>query len=202
MDFGSIAIMLMIASLILLVAEIFLPSGGILAALTVLSMVASIYFGYRQWYETSPLYFGIFLASAMLLFPTTLMGAFYVLPKTSFGKRVILTAQQESEVRGHAEEEEHLELLIGKQGTAVNTLMPGGMIEIDGIRYHASSRGLPVESGQPVQVLKRSGLRLIVKEIDPSQQADLAKADPMDQPTEESSGGDLVDPLDIDFAQG
>lgn len=89
MDYSSLAIWLAILTLGLLVAEFFIPSAGMLTIFSVISAVISIWSGYHAWWDNSPVVWWIYIISFVLSVPTTIAGAVVVLPKTSFGRRLL-----------------------------------------------------------------------------------------------------------------
>ncbi len=68
-----------------------------------------------------------------------------------------------AEVTGYAKEEEKLNSLIGKHGKTLSTLMPGGLVELDGERFHCESQGMVIEAQETVEVIQIRGNRLVVR---------------------------------------
>lgn len=192
MDSNAVfAILLLIAGIGILTAEVFIPSGGLLGVITFLALVVSLVFAYRAWGSAHPSVFWAFCAVLLLLVPTALGGAFYVLPRTELGKRVLLEAPTSEELTPFAKETERLTKLIGRFGKTVTPLNPGGMILLDGERLHAISEGLIVEPGQAVEILEVRGTRLLVRPGTPP----VSKASFVAE-TESPA------PLDFEFPQG
>ncbi|MEK6260670.1 MAG: NfeD family protein [Planctomycetota bacterium] len=184
------AILLLIAGIGILTAEVFIPSGGLLGVITFITLIVSLVFAYRAWGMSHPNVFWAFCGVLLLLVPTALMGAFYVLPRTALGKRVLLEAPNAEALAPFMKETDRLTKLIGRFGKTVTTLNPGGLILLDGERLHVFSEGMIVEPGRSVEVLEVRGTRLLVRPGEPS-----ANNDPF-QPEAES-----VRPLDFEFPQ-
>lgn len=165
--YGILALILLGAGLSLLIAEVFLPSGGILAILTTVSLCLSLVFAYAAWFQRYPLLWWVFLGMVLFSIPTTLGLALYLLPKTSLGRRILLDAPDPSEVEPLARDSARLEKLVGKLGTAATILAPGGLIVIENERVHAFTEGQIVEAGSTVQVLEVRGTRLLVRPAAP-----------------------------------
>ena len=55
--------------------------------------------------------------------------------------------------------------LIGRQGRAVSPLRPAGKAEIDGDYLDVFSDGPFIDSGTPIEVVRKDGMRLIVREL-------------------------------------
>ena len=168
MDSNAVfAILLLLAGIGILTAEVFIPSGGLLGVITFLTLVVSLVFAYRAWGTSNPNIFWAFCAALLVLVPSALCAAFYVLPRTPMGKRVLLEAPTSEEVTPFAKETRHLEDLVGQFGRTASPLVPGGLITIGHERLHAVTEGLIVESGQSVEVLEVRGSRLLVRPAEP-----------------------------------
>ncbi len=192
MDSNAIfAILLLIAGIGILTAEVFIPSGGLLGIVTFVTLIVSLMFAYRAWGTSHPGVFWVFCGVLLLLVPTALGTAFYVLPRTAFGKRVLLEAPQAEELIPFTKETDRLTKLIGRFGKSVTPLVPGGMVLLDGERLHAFSEGMIVESGQSVEILEVRGTRLLVRPGEPS-----ATSDPF------TTAATVARPLDFEFPQG
>src|SRR6187431_2653848 len=77
------AILLLIAGIGILTAEVFIPSGGLLGVITFITLIVSLIFAYRAWGMSHPNVFWAFCGVLLLLVPTALGVAFYVLPHTA-----------------------------------------------------------------------------------------------------------------------
>ena len=166
MDQGHFAILLLVVGLAILVAEVFVPSGGVLAVVTVGCLAASGFFAVSEWWGTNPAAFWLYVASVAVLLPGTFVGSFLMLPRTKFGRRLLQEPPSEDEVTPFAREQDELEALIGRRGTTMTPHGPGGMVEIAGRRLHAEARGLMLDAGQPVEVVGLKGNRLVVRLAD------------------------------------
>ena len=184
------AILLLIAGIGILTAEVFIPSGGLLGVITFITLIVSLVFAYRAWGGSHPNVFWAFCVVLLLLVPTALGVAFYVLPHTALGKKVLLEAPTAEELTPFVKETDRLTKLIGRFGKSITTLNPGGLILIDGERLHVVSEGMIVDSGRWVEVLEVRGTRLLVRPGEPP-----AKHDPF-LPKAESAK-----PLDFEFPQ-
>ncbi len=163
MDYATLSILFLLAGLVVLVAEFFVPSGGFLAILTVISLVVSVWCAWKAWGKTSPVIWYIYLGSVIVLVPSVVGGVLYLLPRTEFGRRVILDAPTPEDVTPYVEKRDRLEELIGKRGVTESLMMPGGIVRVEGERMHAQSEGLSIESGQEVEVIGIKGNRIIVR---------------------------------------
>lgn len=192
MDSNAIfAILLLIAGIGILTAEVFIPSGGLLGVITFITLIVSMIFAYRAWGISHPNVFWAFCVVLLLLVPTALGVAFYVLPRTALGQRVLLEGPAPEGLTPFMKETDRLTKLIGRFGKTVTTLNPGGMVLLDGERLHVFSEGMIVEPGRSVEVLEVRGTRLLVRPGEPP-----AQSDPFVEESESAR------PLDFEFPQG
>ncbi|MEZ5989171.1 MAG: NfeD family protein [Planctomycetota bacterium] len=158
---GEIAVpwlvLLMCVGMLLIVAEVFIPSMGVLSILSAVTIVTTVFLSFQHGTGV-----GLgFLVSALVTVPVVLVMAFRLLPRTPFGRRLILQGPS----YGLDEDKLHapgLEDCIGRSGRAENDLHPVGTISIDGKRYDAKSRGELIEAGARVRVLAIELSQLVV----------------------------------------
>lgn len=161
-----LAILLLLVGLALLIAEFFIPSGGLIGVLALISVVGSVVFAVQAWWTDSPILFWTFIGSILVLTPTCVFGAAHILPRTAWGRRLMLPPPSGHEITGFQEELEHLERLVGCVGQTTTALNPGGMLEIDGERLHCEGDGMMLEPGEFVEVVAVRGNRLQVRPTD------------------------------------
>ena len=166
MDYGHYAILLLAVGLAVLVVEVFVPSGGLLAGLTLLCLTGSVLCAFWAWWGSNPLAFWAYAGGVALLIPATLGGSLYMLPRTAFGRRLLQEAPEPGETASFTEEKAALNAAVGHRGVTVTLLNPGGMVEVDGRRWHAESRGLMLDPGEPIEVVGVRGNRLLVRLAD------------------------------------
>ncbi len=198
MDHSFMAIALLALASVLIVAEIFIPSGGILALSMVVSLFAAFYFAWLAWWETNPNYFFGFSAFAIIGIPGVAITALSILPKTRFGKRLLLAGPSEEEVVPFTKEEERLNSYVGRIAKAITPLNPGGMISIDRERIHAYSEGVIIESGAAVKIIKVNGTRVLVREVPP--QTEATEVAGSDSSKQDESRTIPESPLDFDLS--
>jgi len=186
------ALLLLGLGLMFLMAEIFLPSGGILAITTFVLLVMALLSAWAAWGQSNPMAWWAFLAATLFLVPTTMAFAFQLLPRTRFGKRILLEAPTSEEVTPYAAETAHLESLRGQIGVTASLLNPGGLVTIAGERLHAVSEGLMLDAGTPVEIVAVRGTRVVVRPTtSPSPRSD--------QPGEGAKKDHSLDPLDFEI---
>lgn len=190
MDYSTWAFLLLAVGVVLLVAEVFIPSGGVITILAALSLLGAIVFAGYAWWSSEPLYFWGFVTAMVLLLPVVIGGAFYLWPSTPLGRRAILEAPAPHEVDSFVDEHERYRQMVGKVGETLTLLNPAGIVRIDGHRVHCQSEGMILESGVPVRVISARGNRIIVRQV--SQESSDPSAEPAAPPTDGES------PLDFE----
>ena len=166
MDPQILAFVLLFCGFVLILAELFLPSGGLIAVMCVACFAGAIYCAYKAWYVSNPSYWWMYLGSVAVLIPAGVIGAFRILTHTSFGNRVLLAAPSEEEVTPYQREEQHLSSLIGARGTALNLMTPGGLVKVKGERLHAISDGLMIEPNTEIEIIAVRGTRVVVRPVE------------------------------------
>lgn len=189
MEASHLAVLLLLVGLGLIVAEVFIPSGGILSVLAVIVMALSAVFAWRAWWGTSPGAWWTYVASSLLLIPAVLLGALWALPHTSIGRRFLLDAPTPEELRAYGDEAEHLAQLIGATGKTVTMLNPGGLVLVEGERLHCKSEGMLIDAGEPIKVVAVTGNLLVVRPLSIAEQRSADKAAALDEflPEQEES---------------
>lgn len=202
MDAQALTFVFLLIGFCLLGAELFLPSGGAIGVMCLASFLASAYFANRAWAVSHPLYWRIYVSSMVVLIPVTLYGMYYLVTKTSFGNRILLTAPSAEEVTPYQKEQERLEKLVGSHGTALNLMTPGGLVEVNGERLHAIGQNMVIESGTPIEIVGYKGTRVIVRivtadSVKPPEQSleDLATTENPQAETGPSGDSRVFDPF-------
>ena len=203
MDYPSLAILFLAIAIVLAFAEVFIPSSGMISILAVISLAVSIWCAWKAWWETSPVLWWSYVAAVLVLLPTTIGGAFFLLARTRVGRRVLLEAPTADEVRGYVQQEEHLKLLLGKKGQTLTMLNPGGLVSVNGERHHCESEGMIIDPRVEVLVVAIKGSRLLVRRVASSEES----APPQKALADEKAAGphepqaDVI-PLDFDLPEG
>jgi membrane-bound ClpP family serine protease len=209
MDYSTIAVMMALLTLFLLVAEFFIPSGGLISVVALLCGTISVWGAYKAWAETSPVIWWAYLILFFSLIPAALGTVLVILPKTKYGRKLLLEPTPAGETRAYLQERRELEKLVGKRGKTATLHTPGGFVVVENRRFHSESEGLLIEPDTLVEVVATSGTRLVVREIDPDAEQEPAEnAEPETPPPEtepsrdreasESPANEVARP-DLDF---
>jgi membrane-bound ClpP family serine protease len=204
MDHSLIAVLLLTIAIGLIVAEVFIPSGGLITVASLLCLGISIWAAWEAWWEPSPSRFWMFIASVIVVIPGAIAFALYVLPRTPWGQRLFLAGPSPEDVRPFAEEEEGLKALVGEFGRTITPLNPGGLVLVQDKRMHCESEGVMLERDVSVEIIGFKGNRLVVRAGEPPASAfDREREDLLDaEEGETAPAGEAEErPLDFDVPQ-
>lgn len=148
-------LLLFIIGVVLLAAEIFLP-GAIAGIIGALCMVAGCMISFVEF---GPGGAALATVVALALLGLTLYLELVWLPKTSFGKKLIVQAKVESVSQPPLA---NPGLVVGKTAEAVTTLAPSGYVLVEGRRYDAFCRSGHVPKGAVLRVVGIDNFRVIV----------------------------------------
>ncbi len=155
---------LLAAGVLLLVVEVFVPSGGVIAvvaAITSIIGIVMLFLHSTTWGLIGTL---TFMVAAPAVF------AFWVKvwPQTYFGRKMMGEKPlEEVEAERLAAEEERRRWLglLGKEGLAMTDLRPVGVVRIEGQRYDALAETTMIAAGQKVRVTVVEGSQIKVRAV-------------------------------------
>ena len=157
-------LLLLGGGVVLLVAEMFLPTSGILAIVAGVCMVAGVIVLFKHdtaWGITS-------LLLVLVLGPMAATFLIKVWPHTPIGRAVLGTPTEEEVQKQHLaverEREEWL-ALVGKEAIVLTDLRPVGIVEIEGKRYDALCETTLVRAGQKVRVTGTESRQVKVRPV-------------------------------------
>jgi membrane-bound ClpP family serine protease len=153
----TLIIALLIAGILLVAAEVFLPSGVIIT-LGGACLVGGTVLAFMQYGA-----FGGLLAGALSVIASIFVVVLELrlLPHTSLGRRMF--NQQASSGRAVETGADTAAELIGKTGRAATAFAPTGLAEIEGRQYEASCLDGFLHAGEPLVVAGRDSYKLLVK---------------------------------------
>ncbi|MBN1806739.1 MAG: hypothetical protein JW837_15935 [Sedimentisphaerales bacterium] len=157
------AIFLYFVCTALIIAEVFVPSGGLisLCALACLAGGVVIFFQHSR----TAGWIGIGIAAVMI--PAVLIFAYKIFPKTRFGKSVTLSPPERQQ--GDAiPDTSVLKEMLGKTGTVLTPLRPVGMCDFEGKRIECVAENGYVEKGKKIKVIDVESTQLTVRTIEES----------------------------------
>ena len=152
------AVFLYLISASLIIAEVFIPSGGVLGTMAFLSLAG----GVAIFFNNSIIAGWIGVVIAVIMIPSVLITAYKILPKTKFGKAVILDPPERQ--KGDAiPDTQALQQMLGKQGRVLTPLRPVGMCDFAGQRLECVAESGYVEKDNLVEVIHIQGTQLTVR---------------------------------------
>jgi membrane-bound serine protease (ClpP class) len=159
-----LAVVLIAVGLVLLVADVFLPSAGLLSIGGLVLIVAGV---------AVPFYYGdhstglLSLVAVFILVPAAVSIAFHLMPRTPLGRRMILpTGGADDATVATMPVNLELEQLRGRIGKAVSPLRPAGVVDFDGRRIDCLTEGMMVDPGTWVRCIDVKAARVVVRPVD------------------------------------
>lgn len=149
---------LQMLGILVIIAEIILPSGGLL------SIVAIAILGYSLYlvFDTLPMNIAvIFLVADLIIIPILVVVGLKVLAKSPLTLRTQL-----SKTNGVSSQSSTLSTYLDQTGTAVSPLRPSGTASINGKRLDVVSRGDFINKDSPIVVVEVAGNQIIVAKDD------------------------------------
>jgi membrane-bound ClpP family serine protease len=174
MNMLVLAIVLFFTGVLLGVAEIFIPSAGLLLVLSISAFIVSIVCAFKV---SAVLGIATVLAAPVVMLIALVKGL-KVFPKTFIGRRMILSHPDEpadahtpSVPPGPAPAStgppaEQNGELVGREGVARTELRPSGSAQIGDRRYNVVSAGDFVGQGAKVRVIETCGNRIVVEAVE------------------------------------
>lgn len=148
-------IILQVVGVIVIIAEIILPSGGLL------SVLAAGIFGYSLYivFHDVSISVGFFFVTAdAILIPILVIVGLKLLAKSPATLRKTLSRED-----GVTSQSSELDKYIGMEGTAITDLRPAGTATINGKRVDVVSRGVYLDKDAEIVVSTITGNQIIVR---------------------------------------
>ena len=128
-----------------IIAEIIIPSGGILSVLAACVLGYSLYIVFADISTTAGIFF---IAADAIIIPVLVIVGLKMLAKSPVTLRKQLLRKD-----GVTSQSSELEKYIGLEGTAVSDLRPSGIAVIGGKRVDVVSRGEYIEKKTEITVI-------------------------------------------------
>jgi len=152
------AVFLYLICAVLIMAEVFIPSGGLLGIAAFISLIGGLLLFFRH----SPVAGLVGIVVAVSMVPALLVLAYKLLPRTRFGRRVLLAPPVRQRGDAIADTPE-LGRLLGRTGRVLTTMRPVGMCEIDGRRVECVAESGYVPRDKKVEVIHIEGTQVTVR---------------------------------------
>ena len=149
-------IILQILGCLVIVAEVIVPSGGVLGILSVGLIGYSLYLVFANFSSQVGL---LFLLIDLISIPLLVYFAFKILARSPVTLHTILSRE-----KGVTSQDPELNSLLGQTGKALSALRPSGLALFEEKRLDVVSRGEYLEKGCPVIIIAIRGNQIVVKE--------------------------------------
>ncbi len=155
------AVFLYFACAALILAEVFVPSGGIISIFALACVIVGgvIFFKHR----TTAGWIGV--VTAVIMVPSVLIIGYKIFPKTRFGKAVTLTPP-ERKLGDALPDTPELKEMLGVVGLVVTPLRPVGMCDFSGQRLECVAESGYVDKDKKVKVIDVESTQLTVRVIE------------------------------------
>jgi membrane-bound serine protease (ClpP class) len=158
----TLGLALVVGSFVFLIAELFIPSSGVLFVLSIAGLAVGVAFTFFHSATAGVLTLvGVFIALPVL-------GGLilHYWPKTTLGRRFFLTAQSEDATVATIPLNKELEDLRGQHGKTLSALRPAGVADFCGRRVDVITEGMMVDAGCWVRCIDVQAGRVLVRPVD------------------------------------
>jgi membrane-bound serine protease (ClpP class) len=145
----------------LIVAEVFIPSAGLLSICAMACLVGGIWI----FFTHSAVAGWMGIVVGVIMVPGLLLLAYRLLPRTRFGRQVILSPPRRD--RGDAIlDTPELAQLLGQTGRVLTPMRPVGMCSFGERRVECVAESGYVEKNKTVKVIRIEGTQVTVRVVD------------------------------------
>lgn len=151
-------IICVLAGVILLIVEAFMPGFGVPGISGIILLLAGVA---MTWYE-----YGAMVGLGTTVAVLALVGvAISVSLKSASSGRLSKSDLILNDTETPPSENADMQLLVGKEGVVKNTLRPVGTAEFDCGKLHVTSDGEYVSEGQKIRIVRVEGTQIFVNKI-------------------------------------
>ena len=151
-------IICVLAGVILMIVEAFMPGFGVPGISGIILLLAGVA---MTWYE-----YGAMVGLGTTVAVLALVGvAISVSLKSASSGRLSKSDLILNDTETPPSENADMQLLVGKEGVVKNTLRPVGTAEFDCGKLHVTSDGEYVSEGQKVRIVRVEGTQIFVNKI-------------------------------------
>ena len=157
---GFETIILFAIGLLLLLAEVFfIPGFGLAGIGGVAAILASIFLTFGNMVQAT--------YSILIALGVSVIGFFLLIkyiPSTRTWRKFVLSTEQKKEL-GYTVGTKDLKRLTGKEGIAITPLRPSGIVEVNGKKLNALTRGEYVDSNTKIKIISVEGNKIVVEAV-------------------------------------
>lgn len=158
-----LAVILYLACAALIVAEVFVPSGGLISVFALACLIGGVVIFFQH--SATAGWVGVLLAVVMI--PAVLVIAYKIFPRTRFGRNVTLNPPQRQQGDAVPDMAE-LRKMLGASGVVLTPLRPVGMCDFSGRRLECVAESGYVDKGMKVKVISVQSTQVTVRMIEDS----------------------------------
>ncbi|MCK5098680.1 MAG: serine protease [Desulfobacteraceae bacterium] len=148
-------LVLQIIGVVIIIAEIILPSGGVLSILAIGTLGFSLF----KAFSISSNIGILFLGADIIIVPALVLVGLKFIAKSPVTLRKTLSKKD-----GVVSQKKEQDQLLDASGIAVTDLRPAGAIKINNKKIDAVTQGEYIDRGASVRVIQVTGNQVIVKE--------------------------------------
>jgi membrane-bound serine protease (ClpP class) len=152
---------LIVLGMLLMAAELLLPTHGVLFGLGLACVVVGVVLSFGESFATGV----TTLTITVILVPLLMTVLLQLWPKTPLGKRLFLPGPQEDEDIANMPATLELERLRGRYGRTVSPLRPCGVGDFAGKRVDTMTDGEMIDAHHWVRCVDIKGGRVIVRAV-------------------------------------
>lgn len=150
----ALPIFLQLMGILVIIVEVIVPTGGILAIFSTGLIGGSLYLVFTKASSTAGY---LFVVADVIVIPLSVFIGFKLLAKSPAALKRSLSKED-----GVQSQSPELEMYMGLEGIAATDLRPSGVAVIDGKRLDVVSRGEYLERSSNVVVIAVTGNQIIV----------------------------------------
>jgi membrane-bound serine protease (ClpP class) len=150
-------LVLLVAGLLMMGAEVFIP-GGIIGGIGGLFLLGAIAISFQVFSMVMALYI---TAATVILVGISIVLWIKIFPRTGVGQRMVVTRDESTFKASPAA----LAALLGQEGIAACDLRPAGYVMFGLSRVDVVSDGMMIQKNSRVKVVKVEGFRVVVKPL-------------------------------------
>lgn len=147
-------LVLQVAGVIVIIAEIIIPSGGILSILAIGVLGFSLF----KAFSISSNIGILFTVADLIMIPALVLIGLKLIAKSPVTLKTAL-----SKGEGVMAQNKDMDQLMDATGVAMTDLRPAGAVKINNKRTDAVTRGEYIEKGTTIRVIQVTGNQIIVK---------------------------------------
>lgn len=154
-------IALVMLALLLVVAEVFIPSGGIISLVATAVAIAGVVCLFKVDWK-----WGIAgTGTLVVLGPIVALFALQIMPSTRVGRRIMFGEGEEERPVLPPDTHTEFDALVGMEGVVLTDLRPIGVIRVKDQRLDALAEVSYVKAGQMVKIVSVEGTTIKVRPV-------------------------------------